>query len=337
MARVLAYDAAMTWSRAQLSLLLAVLTLGAALAPGMALARAGGGASMGSRGMRTFSAPAPTRVAPSAPEGIERSFTPRTSEAAPAYAPPAYAPGYAGRPGLGGFGASPGRSAFASGLMGGLIGAGIGGMLFGHGMFGGIDGAGSVLGLLLQLALVVLLVRWVVRRLAGRGPMLAGLPGMGGAARMAQAPGAGPRPVAGGTRRTASVTIGPADYQAFERLLHRVQEAWSAQDLRALQGLTTPEMLGYFSEQLSEHASRGRRNSVADVRLDAGDLSEAWAEGSREYATVAMRYSMLDVTRDARGAVVDGSLAERVSVVELWTFLRAQGGAWVLAAIQQGR
>jgi predicted lipid-binding transport protein (Tim44 family) len=79
------------------------------------------------------------------------------------------------------------------------------------------------------------------------------------------------------------------------------------------------------------------RNSVTDVHLDHGDLAEAWAEDGREYATVAMRFSMTDVTRDDRGAVVDGSLAERITATEIWTFMRVPGGRWVLSAIQQAR
>jgi predicted lipid-binding transport protein (Tim44 family) len=106
--------------------------------------------------------------------------------------------------------------------------------------------------------------------------------------------------------------------------------------MRALQQIATPEMVSYFGEQLAEQASRGVRNTVTDVRLEKGDLSEAWSEGSREYATVAMRFSMVDVTRDSAGRVVDGALAERVLVTELWTFVRAPGGRWLLSAIQQG-
>ncbi len=79
------------------------------------------------------------------------------------------------------------------------------------------------------------------------------------------------------------------------------------------------------------------RNIVSDVRLEHGDLAEAWAEDGREYATVAMRFSMTDVTRDESGHVVDGSLAERVTATEIWTFMRVPGGRWVLSAIQQAR
>ncbi len=79
------------------------------------------------------------------------------------------------------------------------------------------------------------------------------------------------------------------------------------------------------------------RNTVTDVRLQKGDLAQAWSEGSREYATVAMQFSMIDQTRDAQGRVVDGSPTERQVVTEVWTFLRSRGGRWILSAIQQAR
>ena len=101
--------------------------------------------------------------------------------------------------------------------------------------------------------------------------------------------------------------------------------------------MVTPEMLSYFNEQLSEQASRGVRNVVSDVRLQSGDLAQAWAEQGREYATVAMRFSMTDVTRDVAGRVVDGSPTEHITATEIWTFVRSQGGHWILSAIQQAR
>jgi predicted lipid-binding transport protein (Tim44 family) len=246
-------------------------------------------------------------------------------------APPAYAPGYQPAPAFG----RPsffGGGGFMSGLMGGLIGAGIGGMLFGHGMFGGLGGFSSFIGLLIQIALVVFVVRWLYRRFAGPSfgtPFLAGV----------GAPGVGPAmptsvPSGGGNPGPALVQ---ADFAAFEQNLQGIQAAWSAQDLTALRRLVTPEMLSYFSEQLAEQSSRGVRNSVTDVHLMKGDLSEAWVENGRQYATVAMKFSMIDVTRDSAGHIVDGSLTEHVTATEFWTFLRVNGGNWVLSAIQQGR
>ena len=139
----------------------------------------------------------------------------------------------------------------------------------------------------------------------------------------------------GGPGGPPPVAITPGDYQQFEQLLQGIQAAWSAQDLNGLRAMCTPEMLSYFNEQLSEQASRGVRNVVSNIHLDSGDLAQAWAEQGREYATVAMRFSMTDVTQDVAGRVVDGNVMERVTATEVWTFVRARGGHWILSAIQQ--
>jgi predicted lipid-binding transport protein (Tim44 family) len=291
------------------------LAVALALAPGLAFARAGGGSSMGSRGGMTFSRPPATSTAPYSAAPMERSLT------QPGYgsSPPAYQPGYAN------------RSPFMSGLMGGLLGAGIGGLLFGHGLFGSISGFGSFLGFLLQIFLLVMIVRFVLR-LIFRQPAFAS-PGI--FARSA-APGTA-MPSGGGGAPLGRVTITPVDYQAFEQALQGVQSAWSAHDLNALRGLATPEMVSYFAEQLAEQGSRGVRNTVTDVRLEQGDLAEAWSEQGRDYASVAMRFSMMDVTRDANGRVVEGDPVRRSQATEIWTFLRAPGGRWILSAIQQAQ
>jgi len=303
-------------------LLAAIAALSLALAPGLADARAGGGGSFGSRGSMTWSAPPSTNTAPYSAQPMQRSMTPNSPS--PGFASPS--------PGFGsGFGRSSG---FMSGLMGGLIGAGIGGLLFGHGFFGGGLGFGGFLGFLLQIFLLVLLVRFLIRRFRGPSPAFAGAPGIfarGGA------PGPGPMGGAGGPAGPPPIQIGPQDYQEYERLLQNIQAAWSRQDLNALRPLATPEMLSYFAEQLAAQTSQGVRNEVTDVHLLQGDLAQAWREGDREYATVAMRFSMIDVTRDASGHIVDGSPTEHVTATELWTFIRSPGGRWILSAIQQAR
>ena len=301
----------------------AALALAVALAPGLALARVGGGASMGSRGGFTYSAPPATGTSPFSAAPMQRSFTPRAPE--PSYGAPA--PAYGG-------GAFGGRSAFSSGLLGGLVGAGIGGMLFGHGMFGGMSGGGSIIGLLIQLALIFFIGRWILRLVMGRQPMFAGFGGFGGLGF-----GGGGRPAGAAPRSPSAppINITPADYAAFEQLLKAMQTAWSRGDLAGLRTVATPEMVGYFNEQMSELSSRGVHNLVQDVRLEKGDLAQAWSEGSREYATVAMKFSMLDWTENANQEVVDGSPSERQVVTEVWTFVRAPGGRWMLSAIQQAR
>lgn len=315
------------------SLLAAIAVAALAFAPSLADARAGGGGSMGSRGGRTFSAPSSTNTAPSTASPMERTMTQRPAAGAPGAAQSA-----ASRPGFGGFGA---------GLMGGLLGVGLGGLLFGSGMFGGMSGLIGLLGFALQAALIFFAVRWLVRRFMGnRQPALAGAPGM--FARNADVPAQGSRMLPGGgiaqpaatsssSAAAAPVAVVEADYQSFDRLLHSVQAAWTARDTGALRAMSTPEMAGYFDEQLAAQSARGVRNEVTDVKLEQGDLSEAWREGNHEYATVAMRFSMLDVTRDAAGRVVEGDPDRRAMATELWTFVRGSGRPWTLSAIQQTR
>jgi len=93
-------------------------------------------------------------------------------------------------------------------------------------------------------------------------------------------------------------------------------------------------MLSYFSQQLADNASRGLINRVTDVKLLQGDLAEAWREGGTDYATVAMRFALKDsmVERTSERIVEGGEQSE---VTELWTFMRASGGSWLLSAIQQ--
>ena len=239
--------------------------------------------------------------------------------------------------------AAPARSGggFMSGMMGGLIGVGIGSLLFGGGggFFGHGLGLGGFVGFLLQIALLFFVGRFLWRRfIANRQPAMAGGPNM--YARNAGQPpplAPGMMPGGGGTGSSPAPVIGPNDFQQFEHLLVAMQAAWSAHDLNALRGMSTPEMGGYFGEQLADQASRGVVNTVSDVKLDSGDLSEAWSENGRDYATVAMRFSMIDVTRDGSGRVVDGNPAQRSSATEIWTFVRSRGGNWILSAIQQTR
>ena len=102
--------------------------------------------------------------------------------------------------------------------------------------------------------------------------------------------------------------------------------------------MVTPEMLSDFAEQLAEQTSRGVRNEAQGCALAIRAISaQAWAEHGREYATVAMRFSMIDVTRDGSGRIVEGSPTEPVSATELWTFVRSPGGRWILSGIQQAR
>ncbi len=297
---------------------LAAIAAMAVLVTADAHARAGGGFSAGSRGMRTFSAPSATPTAPTAAP-IQRSMT-QPGGTAP-IGQPATRPGFFG-------------GGLFGGLAAGFLGAGLFGLLFGHGLFGGMAGFASIIGLLLQVVVVVIVARlifaWWQRRNMPAAAYAAGQPatghnfgGLNGMLGGANAPPAGEH-----------LAIDKPDYDAFERLLGEIQTAYSAEDLTAMRAKVTPEMLSYFSEQLAGNASRGLINRVTDVKLLQGDLAEAWREGNTDYATVAMKFELKDsMVERASGRTVEGG--EPSQVAELWTFMRARGGNWLVSAIQQ--
>jgi predicted lipid-binding transport protein (Tim44 family) len=305
------------------------LAIPLAMAISSADARVGGGSSSGSRGSKTYSAPPSTTTAPNAAQPMNRTFT---QPGAPAAA------GAAAGAAKGGFFSRPGMGMMMGGLAAGFLGAGLFGMLSGGGLFGGLGGLSSIIGLMLQIGLILIVVKlamsWWQRRHTPANAYASG-------------PAAGPAPpqTGGGfgsgmgfglgSSSPAPLEIGPSDYDAFERLLGETQAAWSNEDVAKLHTLATPEMVSYFTKDLEQNKANNDINKVSDVKLLQGDLSEAWREGETDYATVAMKISLVDKTLE-RGTnrVVDGSDTP-VEVTEVWTFARQRGGNWEVSAIQQ--
>ncbi|QGA56076.1 Tim44 domain-containing protein [Brucella sp. 2280] len=339
----------MTGSGNRLTKLTLALVLGLVAvftAVDFAEARRAGGGGFGSRGMRTYSTPAPTRTAPNNAAPIERSMTPNTGATQTTRPAAAGAQNAAQRSGglFGNFGRS---------MLGGLLVGGLIGMLLGN----GLGGFAGMFGLILQVAVIALIAMFVMRMFANRRQTAAAGAGHAGAQPFGASQPFGSAKSASGqgsfSGRTPSVNpfetkqaaapvvedepmdVGQEDLDRFEQMLVDIQGAYGCEDYAALRKFTTPEAMSYLAEELGEIASGGKRNEVKDVKLLQGDVSEAWREGNVEYATVAMRYSAIDVMVDrTSGAVVEGNPNEPVESVELWTFTRTDGGAWQLAAIQ---
>ena len=282
-------------------------------------ARIGGGVSSGSRGARTFSAPPTTSTAPNAAQPFNRTMT---QPASPGLGSPAGG-GFFNRPGMGMLG----------GLAAGFLGAGLLGMLFGGGMFGGLGGFSSIIGLILQIGLIIIVVRlamsWWQRRHETASAYAGGPAAPGAPTSFRTATGFG---LGSGS---APLEITPGDYEAFERLLTEIQAAWTNEDVARLHTLATPEMVSYVTQDIADHKAQNIVNTVSDVKLLQGDLAEAWREGDTDFASVALRYSLIDKTTDrTTGRLVKGS-EQPTEATEVWTFLRPRGANWELSAIQQ--
>jgi predicted lipid-binding transport protein (Tim44 family) len=302
-------------------ILLALLfCAGLSLAPAIAEARAGSSygmrpSSMGSRGLRTYQN--------DNAQPLSRTMT------------PAPQPGFSGAPSpMYGGGSFFQRHPFLTGLAGGFLGS----WLFGHSGYAADGSAGgSGMGMLLEILIIGGLIYLAFRLFRGRAFSPAGP----GRAPFAMPRSAGAAAAAARPDRGRDINLGDADLAAFQALHAAVQEAWSAGDLGRLRRLMTPEMLSYFSEELTRNASQGVQNIVSDVQLAKGELTESWEEGGLQYATAYMRWRAVDyVVRLGRSPgdpdyLVSGNPRSPTEAEEVWTFVRRRGGDWLLSAIQQ--
>jgi predicted lipid-binding transport protein (Tim44 family) len=230
-------------------------------------------------------------------------------------------PGYSGY-GYGG-GSFFSRHPFLTGIFGGFLGS----MLFGGGFFGHMFGG------LFSLLIIGLLIFFLVRLLSGAFANAGG--------------GFTPRSVGAAAApmqqryRGRDIYVGDGDLNAFQSLHAAIQLAWGRADLAQMRQLMTPEMLSYFSEELTKNSSRGVQNLVSNVDLVKAELMESWEEGDMQYATAYMRWTALDYTvrigaePSSPGALVAGDPRVPTEAEEVWTFVRRRGGQWLLSAIQQ--
>lgn len=316
-------------------------------------AKAGGGRSMGSRGSNTYQSTPHYATQP-----MQRTVTPPpvarpAPTPAPSFAPaaPQTAPGF--------FSSHP----LLTGIAGGFLGAGLSSMLFGHSGYamdsmGGMSGVGGMGmaqpfgggGLLMWLVLGGI-AWWIYRRYRDSNPSNNSI-----STNSFSSNGGFMQPPYNPNSATALNTVPDAQYddsktplalassddQTFRELLVNIQMHWGKGDLNRLRQYLTPEMLNYFSDELSALASRGEMNNIADVTVTATELLESWSEDNLDYATLRMNWNAIDyIARLDRNAgdsdyVVSGDAHQATPACEIWTFVRARtNGHWLLSAVQQ--
>ncbi len=293
-----------------------------------AWARAGGGGfSGGSRGSRSYSAPA--RPSP-------RPVSPSQRATAPAPQPAPQRPGGM----FGGF-----MGAIGGFLLGGLLGSLLfGGM--GRGLFGGGFG---LLEILLIGALVYFAISYMRRRQEAEPAAAPAGRGDGGsvwspgnessAAATVEAP-AVSDDLERGIRniRQMDAAFDPATFaDTAADLFFRVQAAWMGRDMGLARDLLTPEMSAEMQKGCDRLRAERRVNRLENIAVRSTEVTEAWQEGGQDYITVRFLANLLDYTVDeATSQVVAGSRTEPVKFEEYWTFARPVGpNPWKLTAIQQ--
>ena len=299
----------------------------------------GGSSNFGSRGSRTFDN---NRFKP-----IQRSTTPAPSAAPPAArpaAPAAQAPAPSSPPFWQ-------RHPILTGLAAGVAGSWIGHMLFGASNTQAAPGEGGTTegasesggGSMFMLLLLMLLGAGAVYYFMKMRRSPSSTPAYAGVMRSSlDDHSVAPTVTEGGFMgQQVATAINAADQERFKEMLRDIQTGWSRQDLDALKRLTTPEVLHYFNTTLSENASKEIENHVEDVRVLSAEVTEAWTEDATDYATVLFRWSARDYSislnkqRGESGYVAEGNERTPTEESEAWTFMRYQGGKWLLSAVQQ--
>ncbi len=143
-----------------------------------------------------------------------------------------------------------------------------------------------------------------------------------------------------GPVETPTEALSVADEQDFADIVTAVQLAWGSGHTADMRGYLSPEMADYFDRALAtnlDHGVENRVEQVWDVRVEP--VSDRW-DGELRYVTARVRWMAIDYTVDLSklasepGFIIDGSPATPAECEEVWTFAKAQDGAWLLSGIE---
>jgi len=132
----------------------------------------------------------------------------------------------------------------------------------------------------------------------------------------------------------------PRDFVAGAKSAYEtIVTAFARGDRKTLKGLLAKEVYEGFEQAITDREKRGEKAESNFVSLDKADLAAVEVKGKTAQVTIAFVSQLISVTRDAQGAVVDGS-ADQVAVVnDIWTFSRQLGSRdpnWLLVATEAG-
>ena len=123
---------------------------------------------------------------------------------------------------------------------------------------------------------------------------------------------------------------------AYDMVVH----AFAAGDSDALKNLMAPEAFANFESAIHVRADAGHTMSTTVVSIDNATIASAALVGQMARVSVRFAAKLASVTRDAHGAVVDGSPNAVVDHIDLWTFardIRSRDPNWQLTATESER
>ena len=129
----------------------------------------------------------------------------------------------------------------------------------------------------------------------------------------------------------------PTRFAGYTAMVFRdAQAAWTAQDIGPVRDRVTPEMYVELQAQCARLQNIGHADRVERIEITA-EITEAWQESGRDYATAHIDGSIVDYTMDeATHSLIYGSRTVPRGIEEFWTFTRPAGlNFWMLSAIQR--
>src|SRR5581483_3870178 len=119
-----------------------------------------------------------------------------------------------------------------------------------------------------------------------------------------------------------------------------VVTAFAEGDRRTLKNLLSREVFEGFDAAVSGREKRGEKHETRFVSIDTAEIVAAELRGRTAQATVRFISKLIATTRDASGAVIDGSPDKVIEVTDIWTFARdvtSRDPNWKLVATEAGQ
>jgi predicted lipid-binding transport protein (Tim44 family) len=120
---------------------------------------------------------------------------------------------------------------------------------------------------------------------------------------------------------------------AYDMVVH----AFAAGDSATLHSLMAPEAFANFDHAIRVRAAAGQTMTTTVVSIDDATIVGAQLVGATAQLSVRFAAKLASVTRDAGGAVVDGSPSAVADHIDLWTFardVRSRNPNWMLTATE---
>ena len=114
-----------------------------------------------------------------------------------------------------------------------------------------------------------------------------------------------------------------------------IVEAYAKGDAKALRPLLNDEVYRNFADAIDARTRAGETLETSLVGIKSVDILEARLEGTIAFVTVKFVSDQVNVTRNAKGEIIDGDPVRVVAVTDIWTFARdtrSRDPNWTLVA-----